>query len=136
MIEPDDLPSYLPTLESALARLQAALEQPKTEWTRDAAIQRFEFCFELAWKTVTRAARHEGIQCASPRQAFRAAMKLGWIADETIWFDMLDDRNRTSHTYNETTAELIFSRLPAYLVVLSALTQRLRRVAGPPEAAN
>jgi nucleotidyltransferase substrate binding protein (TIGR01987 family) len=136
MTEPADLPAHLTTLQSALARLQAALEQPKTEWTRDAAIQRFEFCFELAWKTVTRAAHHESVDCASPRQAFRAAMKLGWIADDTIWFDMLDDRNRTSHTYNEKTAQAIFGRLPGYLAVLSALTQRLRRMAEPPEAAS
>ena len=126
MTEPDDLASHLTMLESALARLQAALEQPKTEWTRDAAIQRFEFCFELTWKTVTRAARHEGVECASPRQAFRAAMKFGWIADDTIWFDMLDDRNRTSHTYNEKTAEAIFGRLPGYRAALSALTESLR----------
>jgi nucleotidyltransferase substrate binding protein (TIGR01987 family) len=136
MIAPDDLSAHLTTLQSALARLQAALGQPKTEWTRDAAIQRFEFCFELAWKTVTRAARREGVECASPRQAFRAGMKLGWIADDPIWLDMLDDRNRTSHTYNETTAEEIFARLPDYLVALSALAERLCSVAGPRDAAS
>ena len=42
----------LDSLGAAVARLEAALAQPKTEWTRDAAIQRFEFSFELAWKTV------------------------------------------------------------------------------------
>ena len=136
MTEPDDLPAHLTTLQSALARLRDALEQPKTEWTRDAAIQRFEFCFELAWKTVARAARREGVECVSPRRAFRTAMKLGWVPDDTIWLDMLDDRNRTSHTYDETTAEQIFSHLAQYLTALSALTQRLRSVAEPSEPAN
>lgn len=37
----------LGTLGAAVARLDAALAQPKTEWTRDAAIQRFEFSFEF-----------------------------------------------------------------------------------------
>lgn len=38
----------LVSLRTALGRLDDALAQPKTEWTRDSAIQRFEFTFELA----------------------------------------------------------------------------------------
>ncbi len=82
------------------ARLAGTLSQPKTEWTRDASIQRFEFTFELAWKTTMRFARREGHECASPRDAWRAALQLRWIEDDTVWLDMLDDRNRTRHTYN------------------------------------
>lgn len=122
----EDLRPHLASLASALERLAAALRQPKTEWTRDAAIQRFEFTFELAWRATARAARREGIECGSPRQALRAAVKLGWIADEPVWLDMLDDRNRTSHTYNEQTAEEIFSRLADYRAKLTALLERLK----------
>ena len=52
------------TLGRALVRLRSAVEQPKTEWTRDSAIQRFEFTVELAWKSVSRMAREEGIEPA------------------------------------------------------------------------
>ena len=37
-------------LNKALLRLDEALKQPENDFVRDAAIQRFEFCFELAWK--------------------------------------------------------------------------------------
>lgn len=114
--------------ESALERLAAALGQPKSEWTRDAAIQRFEFTFELAWKSAARAARREGIPCASPRQTWKVALQLGWIEDDALWLDMLDDRNRASHTYNEATAEQIYSRLPGYLEALRSIVQTLRRL--------
>jgi hypothetical protein len=43
MTEPDLLHAALETFNVALGRLEAALDQPPTEWTRDAAIQRFEF---------------------------------------------------------------------------------------------
>jgi len=86
-------------------RLRSAVEQPKTEWTRDSAIQRFEFTFELAWKAVARLAQEEGIESLSPRAALKTALKLGWVADDENWLTMLDDRYRTSHTYNEATAE-------------------------------
>jgi nucleotidyltransferase substrate binding protein (TIGR01987 family) len=133
MSDRDELRPHLDSFASALKRLAAALAQPKSEWTRDAAIQRFELTFELAWKSTARAARREGIECASPRQAFRAAVKLGWIADEPLWLDMLDDRNRASHTYNEQTAEEIFSRLPEYRSKLDGLLERLRMVAADAE---
>ncbi len=121
----------LAAFEAALARLEDALKQPKTEWTRDAAIQRFEFTFELAWKNVMRFARREGLQLASPRQAWRAALQLGWIGDDEIWLDMLEDRNRSSHTYNEQTAEEIFSRLPRYYTALTQLLGQLKLLVEP-----
>ena len=48
------------TLAKALTRLCEALENPETDLTRDASIQRFEFCFELAWKAIQEHARKEG----------------------------------------------------------------------------
>lgn len=120
----------LASFEAAVGRLQAALAQPKTEWTRDAAIQRFEFTFELAWKIVTRFARAEGIECPSPRQALKAAFRLGWVEDDHLWLSMLDDRNRTSHTYHEPTAEEIFGRLPKYASALGKLHGRLASAGG------
>ncbi len=93
---------------------------------------RFEFTFELAWKTVMRLARREGVECVSPRQAWRAALQLGWIDDDVLWLDMLDDRNRTSHTYNEQTAEAIFNRLASYHNALQALAQRLQQALQTP----
>lgn len=35
-----------------ITRFSEALNAPATDLTRDAAIQRFEFCFELAWKVI------------------------------------------------------------------------------------
>ncbi len=113
-------------LESALTRLRDALAQPKSEWTRDAAIQRFEFTFELAWKSVALAARREGVEVAAPRRAWQAAFQLGWIDDDRIWLDMLEDRNRASPSYREATAEQIYARLAAYAAVIGGLLNSLR----------
>ena len=115
----------LASLADALTRFGAALVQPKTEWTRDAAIQRFEFSFELAWKAVSAFSRSEGLEARSPREALRVAHRLAWIDDEGLWLRMLDDRNRTSHIYNEAVAEEIFARLAAYASAIGDLQRRL-----------
>lgn len=116
----------LASFEAALARLQDALAQPCNEWTRDAALQRFEFTFELAWKSARRAAREEGLEAASPREALKNARRLGWIEDDPLWLRMLEDRNRTSHTYSEATANEIYARLPGYAAALAGLARSLR----------
>ena len=54
---------------TALDRLDDALAQPKTEWTRDSAIRRFEFTFELAWKAVATVAEAQGVDARSPLYA-------------------------------------------------------------------
>ncbi len=59
-------------LEKALLRWQEALEAPYSELNRDAAIQRFEFVFELFWKIVKLyLSDWEKIHCYSPKSCFR-----------------------------------------------------------------
>ena len=111
-------------LAAALARLREVLQAPETDVSRDAAIQRFEFCFELAWKSIQELARDEGLDCQSPKGCLRLAFKTSWIENEQGWLAMLD-RNKTSHTYDEDLAKAVFRRLPNYLPLLTALVDKL-----------
>lgn len=122
-----EIQSILETSERAVTTLREALSMPKSDVVRDAAIQRFEYCFELAWKSIRRCAQAEGLKVDSPAGAIRAAFQLGWIDDDATWLQMKDDRNLTSHTYDEQTAEDLYMRLPAYLPRLSALVDRLKQ---------
>ncbi len=115
----------LADFERAVFRLDEALQQPKNEFIRDAAIQRFEFSFELAWKSIQVTARFEAQDCPSPRMAIATAWRNGWIADEGMWLDMLEERNRTSHTYRELMAEEVFESLPRFLPSLRELHRNL-----------
>jgi nucleotidyltransferase substrate binding protein (TIGR01987 family) len=53
--------------------------------------------------------------------AFSTAWRNRWLSDESLWLGMLEERNRTSHTYHETTAKQVFGRLPGYLPHLTSL---------------
>ena len=109
----------------AIDRFREALEAFETDISRDAAIQRFEFCFELAWKSIQERARDEGLDCQSPRGCLKLAFKSGWIADENGWLAMVEDRNRTAHTYDEALAREVYRRLPGYIPLLETLVARL-----------
>ena len=111
----------------ALERLQEVLAEHETTVVRDAAIKRFEFTFELAWKATQRFLRAEGITCRSPKQCFQEAFALGLVADDPLWIRMLDDRNLTVHTYDERLAQQIYENLreclPLFVRLREALSQ-------------
>lgn len=88
---------------------------------RDARIQRFEFCVELAWKAVKRELLADGQESTTPKHALKLAYAAGWLEDESLWLGMLADRNLSSHTYQESLAEAMEKRLPSYALAMRAL---------------
>lgn len=99
-------------LGNALDRLQDALAEPEhNSLIVDGTIQRFEFAIELFWKTLKRLLSAEGVDANTPKEVLKKAYAVHWIDDETVWLQMLRDRNETSHVYNEDKAEEIFQRI-------------------------
>jgi nucleotidyltransferase substrate binding protein (TIGR01987 family) len=98
------VPRRISVFTQALARLDEALARPEDPIVRDASIQRFEFTFEMAWKAVQAQAMAEGIECVSPRDCFRTGFRLGLVDNDARWMAMIEDRNRTTHTYDEKAA--------------------------------
>ena len=95
-------------LEQALATLDEVLAMSFSVIVRDATIQRFEYCFELSWKLLKKVLKADGIEVNSPRQAVRKAFENGYIDDIDVWFEMLEDSNMTSHTYDPNIAEKVY----------------------------
>lgn len=85
-------------LRDALERGPDALNQLEKE----GVIQRFEFSFELAWKTLKDYMEEDGFVFATitPRQVLKDAFAAKILPDGQVWIDMLDHRNLLSHTYN------------------------------------
>ena len=99
----------------------------KNDVVRDSAIQRFEFTFDLAWKTVkTYLGGQKGVVCDSPKDCIREAYAQGLIAYDDAWLAMTDMRNETVHTYNEEVAEKIYARLPDALQKYQTLLELLK----------
>ena len=110
----------------ALRRLQAALrkEPDEDDLYLDATIQRFEFCFELAWKLMKAVLSYEGIEASSPRASIREGWKQGLVQEAEAWLDMLEKRNLSAHTYNEQTAQVIYAAVKGkYFAMLAAFDE-------------
>src|SRR5256885_2525846 len=101
----------LTAFQKALLSLENILGEEEDEIVRDAAIQRFEYTYELAWKMIKRHLEWAGNGEAGTltrRDLFREAARTGLIADADVWFEYHQARNETSHTYEETAAEEVY----------------------------
>lgn len=116
----------LERLKQAVSRLEDALGRVRDDLDRDGAIQRFEFTVELLWKTLSIQLAYQGLTCQSPRNCIKLAFRHGLIEDDEILLDMIEDRNRSSHVYNEKVAEDIFLRISK--VYMGSIRQVLEKL--------
>lgn len=64
--------------------------------------------FELAWNTIKNYLQEEGFaEINTPRAAIKKAFEVNLIKDGGLWLKLLKDRNLTSHTYDEKTANAV-----------------------------
>lgn len=106
----------LSNFNKAFNQLDAAVKLCKTRELSDlekqGLIQAFEYTYELAWNVIRDYFRWQGnTGITGSRDAIREAFANGLLEDGDSWMRMLQDRNRTSHTYNEDTARAILNNI-------------------------
>jgi len=96
-----------------------AVSDDMRETIRAGVIQHFEVAYEQSWKMMKRwlegnlgSAYVDGV---SRNELFRLAAESQLIEDVTRWMDYHKARNRTSHTYDEETAESVFESASSFL---------------------
>jgi nucleotidyltransferase substrate binding protein (TIGR01987 family) len=93
----------------------------------DASIQRFEFTIELFWKLLKVILQEKGLEVQFPKDILKEAFQGRLIDDETLWLSMLNDRNLTSHTYDEKLADLVYGRIKRYTPVFRRTYDALKQ---------
>ncbi len=79
-----------------------------SELEREGLIQRFEYTYELAWKTLQDCLRYKGyVDIAGPTPVLEQAFQDGYITDGEGWRRMKKSRELTPHTDNSDTADEI-----------------------------
>lgn len=123
------------SLEKALASLNEALaahaSKPDDMFIRDAAIQRFEYTYELSHKMLRRYLEvsepsMEVVQELSFLDLIRLASERGLLKSElVVWRKFRDSRNATSHAYDEAKAEAVFAGIASFRDEAKALLDEI-----------
>jgi nucleotidyltransferase substrate binding protein (TIGR01987 family) len=112
----------------ALAQLEFFVEPPaRNEREQQGLIKAFEYTFELAWNTLRDLLRSQvNTTLLGSRDTLREAFRLGLIDAGESWMLMIQDRNLTSLSYNQPTADAIAAQiLNSYLPCFQQLRRRL-----------
>lgn len=133
----------LTPLSDAIAQLEEALDYHGSDLAsrdpalklhlRAAAIQAFEFTYELSFKMIK---RHLEQASENPAQidemsfsaVMREAFRRGLVRSElSIWKAYRKHRGTTSHTYNQDKAQVVFESVPGFLQEARDLRNQLQR---------
>lgn len=95
--------------ESAYNQLKSATERIEEldDLSKEGLVQRFEYTFELAWKTIKDFLESKGEPETYQRDIIKKAFQLEIINNGELWLEMLEKRNLMAHTYNQATFEAV-----------------------------
>ncbi|WP_417612089.1 nucleotidyltransferase substrate binding protein [Owenweeksia hongkongensis] len=115
----------------ALAKMEEVVSSKKlsdlSDLEKEGLIQRFEYTYELAWKTLQDLFKHKGYQdILGPTPVLGQALSDGYITDATNWKRLKKSRELTSHTYDsKTAAEIAEGIYSHYFKLLLDLAHKL-----------
>ena len=86
----------------------------------EGVIQRFEYTFELAWKTLKDFLLYRKVMLdrSGPGDVLRAAFATGYITDGPVWMEALDARNEMSHVYRRQAFDRVLADLQTRFMAL------------------
>ena len=124
-----DFLSSLNTFEKSLQLDMTKYKGVESDTIKNGQIQKFEYCIELCWKTIKMFLNTiHGVDAVSPKLTTKEFYRVDLVNEQEyeLLNEMLDDRNRLSHIYNELFFEDIYLKLNDYLVVMKKVSERMR----------
>lgn len=125
---PEELPPLnilLNQLDWNLQWLQQMEKNEPTVYFRDAALQRFEFTFNVAVKCIQAGGLKSSAPCESPEECFVVAERMQWFAKDAPWKAILRNIEHMKTESGQKEADTIFANLKAYREHFKTLFDRL-----------
>jgi len=97
---------------------------------RDALIHRFEYTFEMFWKSAKIYLwKTHGLDYRSPKKVIRGLFQVDLLSENEISqaLEMVDDRNLSVHTYNENFADEMSDKIPGYYNIMKRYLNTINR---------
>lgn len=123
-----DFSKSLTSLAEALKLNLSKFNEIELDLVKNGQIQKLEYSIELCWKLIkTFLSEQHGIETVSPKSAIKEFFGVNLIDEEEyeLLIQMIDDRNRLRHIYNELFFNEIYSRLVIYLGLMEKVRKKI-----------
>lgn len=125
----DKVKNFLRSVHRLQESIEMYQQQPSNDIIRDGMIYRFRIAAELSLKAAKEYLLDQGVanELNFPKQVLKTAYGNQMIHDESVWLDMLESRNRTSHIYDDRIAAKIAKDISTrFLPMLEDLAEYFR----------
>lgn len=118
--------NYLKAFQTLVEAVELAYSRELSNLEQQGLIQSFEFTHDLAWNVLKDYLEDKGITgLIGSKDATRAAFKNGLIEQGEDWMKMIEDRNKTSHTYDHNIAqEVVEDVLELFYPAFESMTKK------------
>ncbi|MBN1932943.1 MAG: nucleotidyltransferase substrate binding protein [Desulfobacterales bacterium] len=122
------LEQALDSFEKAMTIDTSNLGDIEKDTIKSGQVQKFEVCVELFWKMIKKFLYDiHGLESVSPKMAMKQLYRIQYVNEinyETL-IEMINDRNRLSHVYNEEQFNEIYSRITEYLELMRMIVNEV-----------
>lgn len=122
---------YKNAIERLTEVVKLGEQRSLSQFECDSLIKRFEFCYEMAWKLMMSYEKENGVsELLGSKDVIRKAHAMSLIDNGETWLEMVDDRNKTSHLYDEEMAKDVMDEINhTYYPLFIELLKKMETIA-------
>ena len=106
-------------------RFEEILKNEKSDYYRDAALQRFSFTCDLALKCIRSLAAEQGKPCETFPKSIEWCLENNCLEKDAPWKEITESYGRASQKLKGESADLEYDKLDSYCLLLKNIYQNL-----------
>jgi hypothetical protein len=122
------LKTLLTNFKWTIDRFEEILKNEKTDYFRDAALQRFSFACNMATKCIGSLAVEQSATCKSFPECLEWLVEKNWLEKDTPWKELSESHCRAAQKLKGDSANLEYEKLEAHCRLLKTIYDRLRNL--------
>ena len=126
--QPSD-PSFkilLTHFEWTIDRFEEILQNEKTDYYRDAALQRFSFTCDMALKCIRSLMNEQGKTCETFQQGMEWLEEKNWVEGEAPWKELTESYNQAALKLKGESADMEYEKLRPYCLLLKNIYEHMK----------
>ena len=112
--------------EWTIDRFEEILKNEKSDYYRDAALQRFSFACDMALKCIRSMAAEQGKSCETFQQCVEWCLGKNWLEENAPWKEITESHGQASQKLKGESADLEYDKLDSYCRLLKNIYQHMK----------